>query len=127
MEQDHAREQAQAQLESILEMVKALHDADDDDESALERIQEDPLEVATRSGWHAPGINDTSEVEYKILLCTGGPAVRIVGELDEHNQPVSARLEYQDWGTPWTEYAPAGDSENLPKLLEYANVFYWGE
>jgi hypothetical protein len=60
---------------------------------------------------------------YKILLCTGGPAVQIVGTLDGGNQPDSARLQYQDWCTEWTNY-PLTDAEE-ETLMKYAQQFYF--
>ncbi len=54
---------------------------------------------------------------------TGGPATRIIGELNEHGEPTRARLQVQDWGTPWTDYR-GGDQETL---LTYARCFYFGE
>lgn len=94
----------------------------ENEEDARERIQEDPLSVEVRSDWETPGTELTA-VEFSILLCTGGPAVRIRGELDEHKQPSRARMEYQDWGTPWTQYFDAEQST----LIEYAQSFYFGE
>lgn len=58
-----------------------------------------------------------------ILLCTGGPAVRIKGELSD-NEPTRAWLEVQDWFKPWTEYFEAGLSE---VLLTYSQQVYFGE
>jgi hypothetical protein len=63
--------------------------------------------------------------EFEILLCTGGPAVRIVGTLDQHNEPASARIEYQDWFTPWTPWrSRAANAEGI--LLAYCQTFYFG-
>lgn len=127
-EENYALQQAKSQLDYVLEMVEQLHiDRSNDDSGAYERIHEHPLEVSVRSGWHQPGqphINFTS-AEYLILLCTGGPAVRIIGELDEHKSPITARIEYQDWGTPWTNYMLTSDETDA--VLEYAGVFYYGE
>jgi hypothetical protein len=81
-----------------------------------EMINNDPVSVQVRSGWQKPG-EELEPEEYEILLCTGGPAVRIVGDLDGHD-PISSRLEYQDWGTQWTEYFPS--SEEREALLAYA-------
>lgn len=146
---DNAINQAKAQLESIQAMVARLEhvhgcitwdgcsditdeelaDADSrnseeyhDEENALGRMQEDPLSIQVRSGWvnvdeiHTPA-------EFEILLCTGGPAVRIIGELDESG-PYRARLQYQDWGTPWTELLNPRD---MQALISYASNFYYGE
>ena len=110
------------------------HDADE----AQQRIQEDALSVQVRTGWHTPnepGGNDPAEFE--ILLCTGGPAVRIVGDLDGYAEPYRARIEHQDWGTPWTEYRPHFDPDPetisarlnayQETLLGYCRQFYFGE
>jgi hypothetical protein len=75
-----------------------------------QRIYEDALDAATRSGWRTPSDDHKGETdeEYFILLCTGGPAVRIIGNLDEHGCPDSARIEHQDWGAPWTDMPMSG-------------------
>ena len=123
---DSAKSQAQAQLESIREMVKALEDGEEvggvDAEIA---ISEDPLEVAVRAGWHNPGEGVDMDLEYKILLCTGGPAVRIIGGLDQWKQPDSVQIEYQDWGTPWTKLWTSAEEDEA--LLTYTRQFYFGE
>lgn len=152
----NAREQAQAQFESIKEMVATLQIADEsawekpptfdgnfDDacEDARQAIHENALSVEVRSGWRCIGVpstNDTYPAEYRILLCTGGPAVQIMGELSEHGEPETARLMMQDWGLPWTEYRPlstskdaygrpmlVGDAQEI--LLTYARQFYFSE
>lgn len=61
------------------------HDHDD----ALEAIQESQLSVEVRSGWYGPGseLSDMQPVEYQILLCTDGPAVRLVGKLSRYSEP----------------------------------------
>jgi len=103
-EKTHSEQQAQAQLESIIEMVKALDNEDEATaEQARETIHEDPLSIEVRSGWTTPGC-DMKAAEFCILLCTGGPACRIIGDLDEHDEPETCRIEHQDWGTPWTDY-----------------------
>lgn len=93
-------------------------------EQARERIEESPLSVQVRSGWYQPGAEREPPEEYEILLTTGGPALRIVGDLDANGTPTSARLQYQDWGTPWTEHFAGPDHDDL---LAYAQCFYFGE
>ena len=134
---DHAKEQAIAQLESIHDMMQALTDAEKlhdekdsvetlgDVEAAQQAIEEDPLSVEVRGDWYIPGTQQPSDAEYSILLCTGGPAVRVYGQLDEHNQPRTAVIEYQDWGTPWTELRGM-ESQDRDVLLAYAQRFYFG-
>lgn len=125
----NSKEQAQAQLNSVIAMVNALsvdyyrmeqlrdqiNDKDafiddgstmdeareelaeleeaangnENEEEAREAIQNDALSVDVRSDWHAPG-DKGDAMEYRILLCTGGPAVQIIGELDQCNQPCNA-------------------------------------
>lgn len=127
---DQAKDQAKAQLDSIREMVQALNDAGDDDEKrekAVQTIHENPLSVEVRSGWYPPNDKDADKApaEYRILLCWGGPACQIVGALSEHGEPDTARIEYQDWGTPWTEYRISREDQDV--LLSYARQFYFGE
>ena len=122
---DSAKGQAQAQLSTLREMVKALEDGEQwEGIDPEEAIAEDPLEISIRSDWRTPG-GDSYETEYKILLCTGGPAVRIIGELGEYSDPQTARIEYQNWGTPWTELWT--DAEEEEAMLTYARQFYFGE
>lgn len=107
-----------------LEELEAAADGCSDREDAEQRIHEDALSVEVRSDWHTPGEDGTPD-QFRILLCTGGPAVQIRGELDQHGEPCRAWLEYQDWGTPWTERInQPGDQE---ALLAYAGCFYFGQ
>jgi len=153
---DRALEQAQAQYESIKAMVERLEhargcNAEDwdncnlderladglagldtfieyhDEDDAQQAIQEDPLSVEVRSGWTT--LDYTLEAsEFQILLCTGGPAVRIMGELDDDFEPCRAWLEFQDWGTPWTQYIGSymDDATKQHTLLAYCREFYFG-
>jgi len=128
---ERAEEQAKAQLECIRELVAALEEAEADigDRTGEERdearqaIEEDALSVEVRSDWHEIG-GDSDPGEYCILLCTGGPAVRIIGRLNQYSEPESARLEYQDWFTEWQELILS--SEDDATLLTYAQCFYFG-
>jgi len=112
----------------LAELAEAAGDCTDR-EDAEQRIREDPLSVQIRYGWIDPGatedmLTDGPE-EYEILLCTGGPACRIIGRLGRHSEPDSARLQHQDWGTPWTEHFTF-DADN-DALLAYARYFFYGE
>lgn len=92
-------------------------------EDAELRIHEDALSVEVKTDWRAIDDKDQKPTHYNILICTGGPACRIMGELNEHSEPCHAWLEYQDWGTPWTQYFDADQDT----LLAYARCFYFGE
>jgi len=107
--------------QELRDLLDAANGCTDQDE-AQQAIQENPLSVQVRSDWEDSQA-DFQACEFQILLCTGGPAVRIMGELDHQKQPVRAWLEYQDWGTPWTMLY--GDHQSV--LLTYCNEFYFGE
>lgn len=147
--QNHAREQAEAQLNHIRELMEWLSHVEgcdgDECESVIpddlfdaggpeyhhdadyvrEQLTEFALSVEVRGDWHEPGDMDTTDRDqFRILLCTGGPAVHIMGELDEHAEPHHAWMEYQDWGTPWTEYYETGIRD---LLVSFAQQFYYGD
>ena len=110
----------QAELAELEEQAGEFSDR----EAVEQRIHESPLEVSIRSGWYTPGDEHEPE-EFRILLSTGGPALQIRGELNEYKEPSRAWLEYQDWGTPWTEYHGEGCSQD--DLLTFSRCFYFGE
>ena len=104
--------------------------AEDQDREAIaeaidQEIQEDPLSVQVRSDWEYPG-REFEPAEFLIELSTGGPATRIVGELDQYKEPTRPRLQHQDWFKPWTEYLDA-TSDQDEALDWYCGMFYFGE
>lgn len=103
--------------EELADLEDAAGDCESQDD-ARERIQEDPLSVEVRSGWVLPGADMEAE-DFCILLSTGGPAVRIRGELAD-GEPHRAWLEVQDWGKPWTEHYESGAAD---VLLAYSRCF----
>ena len=130
-ENDEEKTQAAADLsdwkaENDAELLELQNEAGNyaDADHARQDIQEHPLEIATKSGWHAPGENGDDD-EFMILLCTGGPAVRIVGELDQYKQPARAWIECQDWFISWQEWR--GENFDHDALLQYCQEFYFGE
>lgn len=133
--EDELHEIGRRAYESIAEMVAKLaafekddngEDTDEPDEkareAAREEIEQDPLSVQVRSGWHSLGEDPGAPDEFEILLATGGPAVRIIGELNQYGDPTHARLQTQNWFTPWTDYVAA----ERDVLLTYCAVFYFG-
>lgn len=114
-------------------------------DAAREAIEQSALSVEVRSGWVTLegwlALKDNKAweqaAEYKILLSWGGPAVRIVGELDEHGEPETARLEHQDAEYVTPRNYIEGDTPafqewcrdlqtNSDALLAYARQFYYG-
>ena len=128
MSDDHGLEEARSQFEKIARLVLALQSADVfAREDAEERIHEDALKVMIRSSWHEPGRDYVHvPIEYCILLCSAGPTARIVGDLNKYGEPVSARIEHQDWSYPFeTWVGNCGSVEKI--LLAYARCFNFGE
>lgn len=110
--QDYCEEEDHDTLQELIEQAADCSDADE----ALEKLQENPLEIQFRSAWESD-TSDLTPSEFAILLCTGGPAVRIRGELDHNGYPSRAWIEYQDWGISWTELRLYQSS-----ALEYAQL-----
>lgn len=101
-------------------------DSEYDEDGVRQEIQESVLSVAVRSGWYSPGsIEDAEPVEYEVLLTTGGPALRITGELGPHGAPESAELQVQDWFKPWTRARVAEDQDEV--LLRFVSHFWFGD
>tara|TARA_B100000424_G_scaffold98510_1_gene73873 strand:- start:188 stop:562 length:375 start_codon:yes stop_codon:yes gene_type:complete len=99
-------------------------------EEKLEEIREtilnSALSVEFRSGWYSSlydRVRIGEPAEFKILLSWGGPALRIFGELDNYG-PVNPKLQYQDWGTPWTDFKITEDQQKA--LNWFCNCFYFG-
>ncbi len=119
-----AKEQGQAQYDSIREMVTQL---EDDEESARRVIMEDALSVQVRSDRYVPGNDPGKPDEFEILLCTGGPAVRLIGTLDRYCQAETVRMQVQDWFQPWTPFDPTFEDDEEDVLLTYARCFWFGD
>jgi len=124
---DSAQECASAYLAEIDRLYRLFHRCDERGHDAwagdiYDRLTEMPLSIRVRVGWQVIGERPI-DCEYEILLCTGGPAVRITGDLCSFGLPETATLECQDWGTPWTR---ARDQDELT-LLTFARMFYFGE
>ena len=117
-----AKAEAEAQLESIKEMLQALNDGDSSDDEinlAQDALLNKALSVEVRSDWTPLG-DCFKAAEYRMLLCTGGPTVQVVGDLDAEGEPCNPELEYQDWFIPWASY-PLDDKEE-EALFVYVNL-----
>ena len=124
-ERDSADDAATWEAENV-DGANELRDLEDaagdcaDLDEAQQRIYEDPLSIEVRSGWQSMGEKLEPE-EFCILLCTGGPAVRIVGDI-EGGCASRPRLQFQDLGTPWTELVTM-TSEGRRCLAVYCEQF----
>jgi hypothetical protein len=93
-----------------------------DEDAAWQAIDEDPLSVQVRGGWHDVG-EEPEDEEFQILLCTGGPAVRITGDLDSYGNPTRLVIEHNDWFEPWTSFWM--NDEEKEEVLKYCNRFIY--
>jgi hypothetical protein len=91
-------------------------------EDVTEYARELPLSVLVRSDWHHVG-SESTHSEFEILLSTGGPAVRVLGDLDSYLEPYRPGLQFSDWGVDWTDHPES----NCDALLWFAGLFYFGE
>jgi hypothetical protein len=123
-EENHAISNARGWMKEIREKVGKMNRQEDMEEAIREELLEMPLSVSVREGWKCPG-GESELAEYEILLSTGGPALRIWGELGRFDSPENARMEWQDWGTRWTEYPTTHEEDEI--LLQFASIFYFGE
>lgn len=110
---DHAISNAKGWAATICEAIAAFQALDngeaesvtfegdtfEDSDDLRQRIEGMPLSVQVRDGWRQPGGESDGAEEFEILLSTGGPALRIFGKIGGYHS-----LQYQDWGTPWTDY-----------------------
>lgn len=103
----------------LAELESAAGDCTSEDD-AHERIEQDPLSVEIRSGWVSTK-EDFEPEEFRIVLCTGGPHVEIVGALDR-GEPSRPRILYRDWETSGELFDFDRDT-----VLSYCRVFYFGD
>ena len=113
----------------IKALMKRLSDANNTDDSTddfddiYDEVMNRPLELSVRNReWRQLGEGVVHPDQYNILLATGGPAVRIIGEL-ENNEVITARLEVQDWFQPWTQF----QISESPEIFDFANLFCFEE
>ena len=120
MDDWQANADAAAELEELAELEEQSNGMASEDE-AQEAIQEHPLCIDVRSDWVTPG-EDMEASEFRIVLCTGGPHVEIVGDLDHYKQPCSVRILYKDCGASGSIYG--FDSSIVER---YCAQFFFGE
>lgn len=132
-----AKNQAKAQVESIVELIQYLswdwdgladdeipHPLDYQSREEVEQsIQEKPLSVEVRSGWASSHHLFDAE-EFRIVLCTGGPHVEIQGDVGLHGEPQDVKVLYADWAEKG-EYILSDEEEQA--VTEFCQQFYFGE
>ena len=126
---NHARDAAYSTAAHIARLIRLRERCNAADhgewgEAIQQQIDEMPLSVLVRSGWHDPQRRAGEAGEYEVLLSTGGPAVRITGPLNQWDEPDDAFLQCQDWGTPWQPVALDHDTQLA--LQDFAQNFWFG-
>ena len=133
-EKNHALQNAIGHIESILEdyekyvFYESCNVTTMEQEEEIEQIRENilnsALSVEFRSGWNS-NPNQLEIEEFKILLTWGGPALRVIGDLNQYKEPENIKMQFQDWGTFWTDFKI---TENQQEALNwYCSCFYFGE
>ena len=143
----HAITNARGQLETIKELYRKFKKEEEFEswgecrsvwnwttDGIQEEARNEALSVEFRSGWTS-NPEEMKPEEFKILLSWGGPACRIIGNLDQYSQPTDIEIQYQDWGTPWEslQLNPhyAGLNVNITDDIEalkwFCSCFYFGE
>jgi len=136
-EKDHALQNAIGHIESIvkdyerLSYLESLNPTSCKEEEEIEQTKESilnsALSVEFRSGWYSSpeSIADLKPEEFKILLTWGGPALRVIGDLNQYKEPENIKMQYQDWGTYWTDFEITEEQQEA--LNWFCNCFYFGE
>ncbi len=81
--------------EEFDKLQEAAGDCLDQDE-AEERLFSNALSVEFRSDWETDP-STLQAAEFRVVLCTGGPHVEIIGELDEADEPKDCEIYWRDW------------------------------
>lgn len=108
--------------EELAELENAAGDCESQDDAET-HIHEGPLSIEYRSEWVSPG-EEMTPSEFRILLCTGGPHVEIVGEIDHNGEPSRCWVNYRDWGTSG-ELTGADFDHDV--VLRYCGFFVTGQ
>ena len=115
--------------QDILELFQEVQAEDTTTEridEIQEQVQEWPLSVDVRCTiWQSPGTEDWEPNEFQILLGTGGPAMRIIGEFGAHGEPCNPLMQVQDWFRPWTTCNTTDEQDEA--LLWFCSEFYFGD
>lgn len=102
------------------EMRKLIDSVDnyrEDYEAAERALQEMPLSFQRLVTYHV-----REEIEWEILLGTGGPADRVIVKTDFDGNIESAEYQFQDWFQPWTT-AENQDSELVERFAQIVGYY----
>ena len=122
------QENARAHVDNVCALyvryLEGMITSDEEVEEVQEEARELALSVQVQSGWQTPG-QTLSPEEGCILLTTGGPALRLLVELDVDAAPCSCELQWADWGTPWQHFHLTEAEDQA--MDWFAELFWYGE
>lgn len=121
--------EARRMLRELTDRGDDLSPCGDDRSGLRERVEtearEQALSVETRGPWLSLGETAEGPDEWRILLSTGGPALRLCGEFDRWGNASNPVLQWQDWGTPWTDHPTTSGEDEA--LSWFASLLVWAE
>ena len=136
-DENHALNNAKGHIESIVEdyekvsYLESLNPTTQEQELIIEEttqsILDSALSIEFRSGWYSSlydRVRLGEPAEFKILLTWGGPALRIIGEIENY-YAVNPKLQYQNWFEPWIDLEITESQEKA--LNWFCNKFYFGD
>jgi len=117
------------EVNDICKKYKLYHELQSENELDAEKIRDQlhelPSSVQVRSGWTDLVSQKFTPEEFKIELSGGGPATRIIGELDSYGEVWAVKAQHQNWGIPWTDLELS--KEQARAVTWFARLFYFGE
>ena len=132
-----SRDQARAEIRNITEILSAIDAAEEngtalylDEEKDAEQIiqtvrdEQDCNGIQTRSCWHSVGTVEP-DAEFRLTLSGGGPATQITGWLADGGIASEPKLQYSDWGIPWTNYPLNQEQQDMIEM--YCGFFYFDD
>ena len=105
-----ANESGTSYIENIQELYQAMDDPEveqDKMNEIIDELESEPLSIQVKR-------------QLEILLSTGGPATRILYDIDSE----AVHYQFQDWFQPWTSAQLTAAQEDM--LLEHVQRTYGG-
>lgn len=107
---------------SLVGEAQAFYDAVFDDELCALLDQADEGDDDAREAVESQAYGIQRQIRYYVTLAGGGPAARLVVEVDDCGGIENAWFEYQDWFVPWTA-APWQDAELVTRFAEMVGCY----
>ncbi len=116
-----SREELDADDREELAALETIAGEYEEADKVMDACIENILSLETRGGWNSGGNIDTTPVEYRIVLCTGGPHVELRGDIRDGAYADTATIYFCGWGEGEKELALTSEEDEI--LLYYADLF----